>query len=626
MLKKIHLDRTRTYEIAVATKYIAEMLDAYLDGRKHALSLGCEQGDIKKWDDLIIEHNDYFEHIQVKRQLTNFSSLPVIRGNKASRKTKNINTLQDRSPLDESLASLAEWSKEKNSNELNSRRFVIEVPDFSVGIKKGYQVRHLCDLCNQHISDTATQAALVDLEKLDSNVKNGYIWLTKWCGFEGWNHIIKAFRLLEVRLAGIEVNLVKDTEDILSRRFLDGVKTRRSINSYISENSSYTAAIKPRKLLSELESELIGDQGSWTQYKKNSGNWDVSGTTNLQDDDIESPQILVQKFWNSRNKTSLKIMTSQQSKNINCKLSTSLMRFSLHFEGNSSATFNELDTWLTQAKNAVAHSLGISGNDFEPLNWLPSYPLDSVSENRELKFTAELEKEAKCLSDEMYKITWIKVCELLSNNLSQMENIEIRDAIEERWFYWKSKLELDVKERDILLKNMLHPKSEGEDVIAELRVGSKSVSMITEGIKFLLIVSIALYDAHDCWKATNDGRTINTLALSYWGGPSGRIRYARELTDDNGIEQLLGKELDSVLIMSKVQCSASDIFNESLAFSLEEKDTLSTSKAPDLLVTNSMKFKRLVNRGTLQEIKDFFEESLKSRKLVREESIQGVIG
>ncbi len=627
MLKKIRLDRTRTYELALATKYIATMLDAFLEGRSHFKSLGCEQGDIEKWDDLVIDlGNDVFEHIQVKRQLTPFSTLPVKRGVKAKGKKENIGDPQDLSPLDESLASLAKWSKEKNSNELMFRRFVIDVPDYSVIIKKDYQVRHFYDLCSQHINDMATEASLAALAKIDPSVKNAYTWLTTWCGFDGWGHIIKSLQLLDVRCSGLEVDLEKDTETILSRNFSDGTRTRKRINSFIDSNSSYTVAIQPRQILSELKSELRAGKEMWTQFKKNIGNWEVSGICDLQGGGIEEPGSLVHRFWNSNTKTSLKIMTLNQSGNANCKLSTPLMRFSLHFEGTSTAEFNELDTWKLQARNAVSHTLGISEDDFQSLSWSPSdLSLSGSSEYRELRLTRELEKEANCFSDAMYDVTWSKVCEVLTNKISQMINEEIRDAIEGRWYKWKSKLEINVNDRNVFLKNMLHPKSEGEDVCAELRVGPKSVNMLAEGIKFLLIVSTALYDKEDCWKTTKDGRLINTLALGYWGGPLGKPRYARELTDENGIEQLLSSELNSILIMSQIRSSPIDVLNQSLAFSLEQKDSLAISKTPDLLVTNSIRLKQLINRGTLKSIKAFFEEILKSRKLIREENIQGSI-
>jgi hypothetical protein len=318
-------------------------------------------------------------------------------------------------------------------------------------------------------------------------------------------------------------------------------------------------------------------------------------------------------------------MTHQQSQSKLCNLTSSLIRFSLHFEGNSSAIFNELGVWEMQAKQLVGGTLGVSENDFQGLNWSESNLGPIKSENRSLMLSSDRDVEAQKLSDEMYTVCWEKVCSLLECNISVLKNIPLRDAIEVRWLSWKALFNLNIDKRNLLLKNMLSPKCEGDSVLAELRVGPKTANLLADGIKFLLIVSTALYDKSDSWNTINDGRVINTLALNYWSGALGQINNSREITDEDGIGQLLGTELNSILIMSQVGHSPSEVLNESLAFDLSEKYNLATSKTPDLLITNSLKFKRLVNKGSLQEIRDFFEINLKSRELIKEESIQGVI-
>jgi hypothetical protein len=624
MLKKIHLDRTHVYEIAIATNYIAKMLDAFIEGRSHAESLGCEQGDIGKWDDLILEiESGVFEHIQVKRQLTNFlPNADVKKGVKLSGKNKG--TPYKLSPLDESLKSLADWSIGQARVKLSSRYFVIEVPDYTVEIKKGYTARNFYDLC-QVMTNTVTVAAINSLALKNSNVQSGYIWLTTWCGFQSWEHIIDAFRQLCVRCSGLELDVNGQTESLLARHFIDPFKTRKIINSYIDDNSSYTEVIKPRRLLFELEPELIKERETWSQYNQVGTNWGISGTTNLKDSNIEDPKGVARKFWKNNAKRSLRLMTHQQSQSKLCNLTSSLIRFSLHFEGNSSAIFNELGVWEMQAKQLVGGTLGVSENDFQGLNWSESNLGPIKSENRSLMLSSDRDVEAQKLSDEMYTVCWEKVCSLLECNISVLKNIPLRDAIEVRWLSWKALFNLNIDKRNLLLKNMLSPKCEGDSVLAELRVGPKTANLLADGIKFLLIVSTALYDKSDSWNTINDGRVINTLALNYWSGALGQINNSREITDEDGIGQLLGTELNSILIMSQVGHSPSEVLNESLAFDLSEKYNLATSKTPDLLITNSLKFKRLVNKGSLQEIRDFFEINLKSRELIKEESIQGVI-
>ena len=74
MLKKLRLDQTKVYEKCLALEEISTMLVSFVKGLPHHLAIGAEQGDIDKWDDLVIQTNnsDYI-HVQVKRQTTPFS-------------------------------------------------------------------------------------------------------------------------------------------------------------------------------------------------------------------------------------------------------------------------------------------------------------------------------------------------------------------------------------------------------------------------------------------------------------------------------------------------------------------------------------------------------------------------
>jgi len=74
MLAKLRLDRTKKYELSIAVFEIAQMLAAFIEGRKHILSIGAEQG-IKGWDDFVVEEsNGSHLHLQIKRQQTDFDS------------------------------------------------------------------------------------------------------------------------------------------------------------------------------------------------------------------------------------------------------------------------------------------------------------------------------------------------------------------------------------------------------------------------------------------------------------------------------------------------------------------------------------------------------------------------
>ena len=68
MLAKLRLDQTKKYEHAIATYEIAYMLIHFALGRKHFMRIGSEQGEISKWDDIVIEASENcIIHFQVKR-------------------------------------------------------------------------------------------------------------------------------------------------------------------------------------------------------------------------------------------------------------------------------------------------------------------------------------------------------------------------------------------------------------------------------------------------------------------------------------------------------------------------------------------------------------------------------
>jgi hypothetical protein len=73
MLRRFRLERKSDYEKLVIAQRLADMLEKFLSGRLAPLSIGAEQGGIEEWDDVVIMHTaDHYEHLQIKRQSTDF--------------------------------------------------------------------------------------------------------------------------------------------------------------------------------------------------------------------------------------------------------------------------------------------------------------------------------------------------------------------------------------------------------------------------------------------------------------------------------------------------------------------------------------------------------------------------
>lgn len=125
-------------------------------------------------------------------------------------------------------------------------------------------------------------------------------------------------------------------------------------------------------------------------------------------------------------------------------------------------------------------------------------------------------------------------------------------------------------------------------------------------------------DDKSCWQKLKDNLSVNTIGLSWWSGPSGKKRKVRPMHDEC-ILDLIGKESSDVLILSKIESTPNDIYEEDLMSSNVQTKTLASPNLPKLLVTNNMKLKILIKKGELQPLRrylnSFLDKSDKSLKV-----------
>ena len=606
MLKKLHLDQTKTYEVCIATYKISEMLIAFIQGRKHFLRIGSEQGDIPTWDDLIIEHDDgQLEHIQIKRQHTDFSTSPPIRG--YVNEGKSNQRLQDLSPLDKSLLSLAKWTIDNDPLNSNPKRlFVIEVPDNTQLIKEGITISHLSNFCHNVITPSTTPESLATLEASDNNTKRLFQWLTHWCEFKDWQHILTAFKALKIKQTGNEVDIESRTETLLNSCFHTSDKVRKQIHTYITDNSSYTSAISPRPLFGELKDFYLPSIVTWTQYDKTGTVWNISGINDTDHDSIELAPKVVKGLWNSAQSTSLKVKTVST---LDEDLPVSFIRLIVHFPNLATAHLNNSTKWKEHLKVSVGGTLGISDDDCHSLSIIEDVEPYASSDQRPLNLITDARKEAEALKISMDEHTWSAICDSVHNRLLAMTTSELLDAIELRWSKWKAELDTDEKERLKLCSLMLLPNAEGQEINVCVRYGPKTSKLIAEGIIMLLVVSVALGDESLGWKLLNNSMSVETRAIKYWSGPSGEQRKIRKLAS-TGIEKLIGKESSKVLILSGIENSASDINEESLAYDPSQNNSMASPHKPLLIVTNSTKVNRLIEQGNIANLQKYFNDEI----------------
>lgn len=213
MNRKLRLDQTKHYEQTIACELLAQMLVSFIEGKDHSLSIGGEQGDIPGWDDFVIERvrNEY-THLQVKRQLTDFSD----KKRQCVRNKNSKNNYYDLSPLDKSMQSLANWIKNREAS-VSSHDFILVLPIDATLIKNGLEVRHLSDFCTNHIKETSTASKLAQLQSTDVTTKNIFNWLNTWCDFEDWQQILDAFLLLKIKMFELEEDIKARSLNVLGR-------------------------------------------------------------------------------------------------------------------------------------------------------------------------------------------------------------------------------------------------------------------------------------------------------------------------------------------------------------------------------------------------------------------------
>lgn len=614
MLKKLRLDQTQKYEKHLALEQIANMLVSFVTGQSYYLAIGAEQGDIEKWDDLVIEsHNNSYIYIQAKRQFSDFSSEPIIRD--TYRKDKREGQLRDLSPFDEAIRSIGKYV-EKNPTDLNNE-FWVEVPETSIQIKKGLKIRNLKELCEIYIKSVTTPSDLEHLRTKDSNVENIYNWLKTWCNFKDSTQILNALKILKIKISGSEDEIKERVNEKLKQifKFEEIGKIYSLILSYLDENSTYAGAIKPRELLYLLKDYILPTIARWTLFKNNDSYWNVSGISDLESNsEVERPETVASTLWSPENENVRYLKIDGQCEE-NCAISESLIRLALHPQGPFNVICSDKSNWEYSIRSKVGGTIGVGKSDLEDLRILNGLTPIQQGECRTLSTLSENEKYAEVLQNEMCKITFRLMTRKIIEMIREMKRGTLRDAIEMCWGIWKNELESNVEEQKKICSEILHPKAEGESIIGQLRVGPKTVDLLSETMFLLLIVSVCLCDDSDLsWKTIRDKLHITAIGLAYWSGPADAKHKIIEIDDDDGMDKLIDNESGEIIIMSQSRLSQEEIINNDIIDRNSESELLTSTSHPKLIITNNILLKRKIRSGDLSEVREYFKVSLEKYK------------
>jgi hypothetical protein len=605
VLKKLNLDGTKIFETTLACSVITNMVDALLAGHNGDRRIGSEQG-ISKWDDFVIEAFDgTLTHVQAKRNNKDFSNHGVTRG--TITKGSNKGSLYALSPLDESLKSLADWVNTVDLQTLTpKRKFKLEIAEGQIQIKEGITINDFRILCNDHIKDITTDILFANLIATDKKVASIVEWLKNWCDFKDANHVLRGLKLLKVYSTGNVPDIKLKCVERLTSKFNQPQDVYDRLAGYINDNMTFTTAITPRIALDKLQSFLLPNILSWTQYQKLGTAYQKNGTHDLSFGNIETPSIVVTQLWD---KSKPGIIKLDAPVNISEKLPQAIVRLTLHLQSGAMAHLTNHDAWKEAVKAAVGGTLGIDKSDFNTINSMQCPGISLGSDSASLTSLTDQDQEADALNDEMQKAIWVDVCESVFKEFASHENTPLRVAVENRWGHWKRALDIDFNAQKKLCVSMLHPVAEGKDILAHLRVGPKTTGLIATGIFTLLVVSVCLDGFDDLWDKVGSELTVTTNAMGCWSGAHGEPRRPRKLTE-NGREKLLAANPAKILILSEVESAPSELRNITLADDVSQHKNLAAAHEPQIIVTMCPKFSDLVRQGVIGDIKSYLESQI----------------
>ena len=599
MLKKLRLDQKNKYEKAIASRAIAKMVVAYAQGRNHIRNIGSEQGGISHWDDFVIEdEHGVYNHLQVKNQTTPFSAHECLR--KLKRGSSELNDL---SAFDEVIKSLGQWHLVNDVEAaVPKRKFKLICSDGSVDINKEITINHLARLCNDDISRLSTIALFKQLICEDEAANNIWTWLSSFCEFSDEAHALKTLKNLKIVIVGNAESIKEDILDQLRICFNEPDTVLTLINGILDEHSTYTSVITAHAVLKDLHNYLLPGTKKWTQYYLQDSTWKVSGITDAINPDVELPSSTVPAHWDPEQLTALRITSRLHTSN----LTKALIRLVFHLHNLSTAHLSDASDWINLASKMVGDTLGVREGDTskKSLQISEDKSLNTTC-SRNLEKTIAHDEEAARLNHEMDSLTWKETAELVADKILQMDSSPLKIALDSRWCKWKAKLDESKDDRNVLLLSMLSPSAEGKDIEIKLRFGPKTTTLLRDGIFLLLIVSVCLTEKDDEWGQFGENLTVSACALSMWSGPVGSKKV--QTIFDDGIEKLLGLESSKILILPNVHNSPTELIGSSMASPKKSDDSLASPHQPKVVITNSSFLKKLIQKGDLDALRNYFK-------------------
>ncbi len=632
MLKRFRLELKSHYEKLVIAHHIADMLDKFLMGRLAPLEIGAEQGGIEEWDDVVIMHAlGQIEHLQIKRQATDFCTKNPDKNKQPQRKTKDSSS--DSTPansvLDKAFASLASCALTGKFDNAPERSFKLTLISASSQIKSELTINHLDDLCNRCREDG------LDLVKLanrgDGPTDRAYLWLTTWCGFTDWKHIRDVLRRVHIHCIGNDAAIKELTLVSLARYFRDPTRTLERLISYITAETSDVSALSCHAVLRAIRDELRPDIETWAQYQLSNGSsvasksWSLSGTLDLKSENCNFAKAVVEHMWsNDPGNRKLRIYAPYSPPaGANLTLSTALVRMALHLPYGSQGLLLGESNWRNSVGHEVGHTFGCEEDDFSNLPWVENSERLACREDHEFDTLSASRKQAEDLAEAMDDVIWKRLLQSVTGKLASVNDPALADAMDTLWRRWVMEFTAAPETRRTFMHGLLYPKTENKNEKHALRLGLRTLNLLVNAVEILLLVAVGLSKGNSGWKSFQEDDSVMSIALKYWSGPASGFPEVRELSEDP-LLTVIGSDPARIVVLPGITAPPSALLNTGMADDADTSTSMAAERQPHLLVTRSGMYKYL-RRETLDTVRLHFSKQWQEHLLARESAIGNIM-
>ncbi|ERH50905.1 hypothetical protein O203_11380 [Ectopseudomonas chengduensis] len=661
MIRRFRLEQKSLYEKQVIAQRLSDMLEKFLDGRRAPLEIGAEKGGIEEWDDVVIVHSrDSFEHLQVKRQTTDFCTKDpdmqvyldkLAKQRRARKKREAVNAASGSSEpvvtnepvateestdgadagkdslsvLDLAFSSLAKHTRAGTFAQSPERRFQLTLVGANLKIKDDLTVNHLDELCKLCRQDGLNPSDLA--QRVDGPTTRAHLWLTTWCGFADWTQIIDALKRVTVVCVGNDTTLQQRSVQSLSRHFTNPERALERLISVITAEVSDVSALGCHTIIHELRDELRPDIETWAQYvlgdegQPTGKTWSFSGTYNLGALAPRTAQGVVDHLWGSAPGNRRLRVYAPYAPPIGATLTlpSAILRMALHLPRGCQSLMLGEPTWRTSVGHEVGHTLGCAESDLRDLPWMENAERLVCSLDHEFKTLGAVRAEAAALASAMDDLVWQRVVQSLSAKLVAVKDPALADAMETIWLIWLGGFAKNPENRRQFLEQLLYPETEGKNATHALRLGPRTIDLLVGAIELLLLVAVGVGGTGTTWKHFPNLGEVLSIALKYWSGPATGTSEVREISDDP-LLNVIGPSPAPVVVLSGVSTPPSELLNIGMADDAETATSMAAERRPHLLVTRSGVFNQL-RYGTLATVQQHFSKQLQDRLLARQSAI-----